>query len=1344
MGKLVLEVVGAAVGAYLGGPQGAAIGFELGGLAGGLVFPNKINAPSVPPTLMQRSAYGAMLPIGKGVFRVAGNVIWEGGISAQQSQSSQGKGGPTVTTTSYFATFACSVCDTAATGPISGIRRIWMNGQIVYDVSSSANGATLVASGNFARNNMVVYLGTGTQTTDPTMQAALGVGNTSAYRFTAYVVFVNVPLQAFGNTIPVVNFEVVTDAIAGGLSQVFEVGTMSGPTWEGVHYTINGQGNSPIILGVSPNILIIDRSLGANTYAGSLGDGKVYYYSTANGGLVTQGPQSALPSYQQNQPVFSSSWANSWTDSGNNNHSRGNWIFATTDGNYVVWGGTQQLTTQGAYPSGTFIYDLYALMITISGWSTETIRGVVPCVDFAHVLVYTLTSKWAILNCIHGSEAVVSHGTVSSDSGHVFSAGGTPLAASTASTYTPTPGPSNGPSTWACLQSDLKTLWAVGAYGDTNATSGQPALYGQLSVMQIDASSILQVIAGQILTGPPNWEGTPSFPNTGKFYGSYPMSMWADNGYCAIVAGQSLTAWQLGGFTNVNQITLDKIVTPLVEAVGVAAANLDTTKIATVGVWGALIEGQGQLRRAMESLSPTFWFDMVESDQKLSFRQRTSTPLFTIPIDDMGAVENDKPSDNPLTITMVDDLSLPKQVDVAYYNIGADHQIGSQYARRLTSSSTQRTAISAAAVMADQDAANAAAVILWDSQAGRLQFEFETSLKYGQIEPTDIGTLVDAAVSYLVRMVEKHEQGPVIKWKAVGAAPVYNQNVSPGIITPATQTVSTTGQTTLVLLDIAPLRDQDGNTGTPYLYVAMCGQDGNWRGASLFKSNDGGASWVLQLSSTQPSTIGLTTTALTDWPNLHNEFDECSTVTVNLSTPGGSLASATALGVLNGANLCSIGKELLQFKNATLVGGSIWTLSGLLRGRFDTWQSTTGHQIGETFVLLSQSTGAAAALNIETEGTPDIGTSRIYQAVTTGQSIGSGIDQTIVSKGDNLVCFPPFWLLGAAAGSGNGDILLSWIRSNRITFQWLESVDVPMSEASEAYTVTIFADNTFTTIKRTIAVSGSGVQNATYTAAQQNTDFGASQSTLYWGVQQISAITGAGDMTKATSAITAPAHINALVLMHFDGTNGSTSFPDVYGHTTSFNGGAQISTAQSEFGGASALFNGTNSNVTVTPSSGDLNFGTGDFTVEFWFRYTGTGNPPNFPCMVGNNNATWSPGAVAINCNTTSNPNKVQVGVNDYGNPPLLISTTTISPNTWYALAFVRHGNTFYLFINGNLDNSNTFTGNINMANNGLMNIGNDGWDGANGYFTGYIDELRVSNVARYTANYTPSGPFTY
>jgi hypothetical protein len=68
-------------------------------------------------------------------------------------------------------------------------------------------------------------------------------------------------------------------------------------------------------------------------------------------------------------------------------------------------------------------------------------------------------------------------------------------------------------------------------------------------------------------------------------------------------------------------------------------------------------------------------------------------------------------------------------------------------------------------------------------------------------------------------------------------------------------------------------------------------------------------------------------------------------------------------------------------------------------------------------------------------------------------------------------------------------------------------VDVPLGEASESYDVEIW-DSAYTTLKRTFAALSAAT--ASYTAAQQTTDFGSAQSTVYVRVYQLSAIVGRG------------------------------------------------------------------------------------------------------------------------------------------------------------------------------------------------------------------------------------------
>lgn len=81
-----------------------------------------------------------------------------------------------------------------------------------------------------------------------------------------------------------------------------------------------------------------------------------------------------------------------------------------------------------------------------------------------------------------------------------------------------------------------------------------------------------------------------------------------------------------------------------------------------------------------------------------------------------------------------------------------------------------------------------------------------------------------------------------------------------------------------------------------------------------------------------------------------------------------------------------------------------------------------------------------------------------------------------------------------------------------------------------------------------------------------------------------------------------PRLARVVSLLHFDGANGSTAFTDQRGKVWTRAGNAQISTAQSRFGGASGLFDGLGDRIS-TPSHADFNFAAGEFTVEGFVRF---------------------------------------------------------------------------------------------------------------------------------------------
>jgi hypothetical protein len=200
------------------------------------------------------------------------------------------------------------------------------------------------------------------------------------------------------------------------------------------------------------------------------------------------------------------------------------------------------------------------------------------------------------------------------------------------------------------------------------------------------------------------------------------------------------------------------------------------------------------------------------------------------------------------------------------------------------------------------------------------------------------------------------------------------------------------------------------------------------------------------------------------------------------------------------------------------------------------------------------------------------------------------------------------------------------------------------------------------------------------------------------------------------------------LLLHCDGSDGSQTFTDSSGtgKVVTAVGNAQIDTAQSKFGGASALFDGTGDYLNLNGES-DFAFGTGDFTIDFWFKL----------------NALASPYEVYYDSRPS---NGVYPLIYSAGSPRTLryfvsggdriTGTTTLTTDTWYHVAVTRSGTNTKLFLNG-VQEGSTYSDSNDYLNGASKPFIGASFDGI--YLNGWIDELRVSKgIARWTANFTP------
>lgn len=246
-----------------------------------------------------------------------------------------------------------------------------------------------------------------------------------------------------------------------------------------------------------------------------------------------------------------------------------------------------------------------------------------------------------------------------------------------------------------------------------------------------------------------------------------------------------------------------------------------------------------------------------------------------------------------------------------------------------------------------------------------------------------------------------------------------------------------------------------------------------------------------------------------------------------------------------------------------------------------------------------------------------------------------------------------------------------------------------------------------------------------------------------YGLPSVS-VTYPGDNAQTVLQTTSldPYWDSVVVAMHMDGSNDSASFTDLKGHVMTAYGAARLSTVQSKFGGASAIFGATTANKVASAVSADLSLGSGDFTIEMYVYMTASNSSGGWIASSGGGtngfnatdgfhwllNSGWSPGD-GIDFQYWNGTSPAATGV---------ASATLL--NTWTHVAVTYGAGVLRLFINGVVRYSATVPMKSPSANPSIALGEIVGRTGAStNAFSGHVDDFRITKgVARYTAAFVP------
>lgn len=1125
MGQLAVSVVGAGVGFVVSGfnPYGAAIGWSIGSAVGSQLFgpdgPNQ-RGPRLDDLSVQASTQGQPITRLYGTMRIAGNLIWSTDIEEHEHEEDiegggkGGGGGGTATTFTYTANFAIGFCE----GPIVAVLKLWADGKLFYDESDIDNIDALVISSDVA-DDIRVYPGSETQEPDALIQAVEGMDQTPAYRGTAYIVFENFELADYGNRIPNITALVATAASASVEGPVMEDRPDNGDIHESSFSvpggfmpqrtdlgTLDFIGNVQFVDGGSPTQNFYRRRY---SYSGEfleeapvqvdVGAANVNYWQGSGGpySLTLLGPirntSNLYTGRIREQGSAVANYAAFLTEGIN--------LFPTPlkdpDGNPFAEDDTESLVP--GVPEGSvdsfevavaFGGAVYAILGTGSGGGAVN-------------RVYRFPLEGGFPDNDASDEYIGTQGVNFHD-----------LDVNTDGVWVIGTNPAAVPNESYIVQLALEDLEFIQEWIVPNPTDvimvgpivkGNRAIYcpqavgsGTWWVVQLNDDGSVTLID----TGNP--------PGSSSFQG-YPPRL-------ANVGLVSRLQWVTFGFYDGEPVTLASIVADLCERAGLDSPDYDVSTLENDTVAGYSISRPEAVRAALDPLQKAYFFDVIESDFKLKFPKRGGDTLLTVPEDDLSAHSYGDQRPQELRRRRKQDLELPRRVHVQYIDPNRDYQAGEQYAARLQTRSQAVEIVSLPIVFTPDESRPIADALLYDSWVSRDEYEIRLGIDYINLDPADTIKITHQNATHYVRLTNVDFQIPgLIIAQGVSVRPpaytaetlsqgslgnTYESN-APGANAPTDPPAmeGLAGPSLVVLIDSPLLRDADDNAG---IYHAGRGYAAGWNGYVLFKSLDNGASFTQIDTHFTAATMGLTTDVLGSPSSGVTIIDEGNTLNVRVNN---TLSSVSDVLFYNRTQLALVGAhgrwEIIAFQNAELEADGTYTIRTFMRGIKGTDHNVANHAIGDYFILLSQTTIDRVLVDVA-----EIGVERVYKGVSSGQTIQETDPQEFTLSLEALKPLSPVHVRGKRDTSLN--LILTWVRRTRIGGAWDIAGFTPLGEASESYSIDILNGST---VVRTISASN---QTATYTAAQQVTDFGSAQAIISGRLYQVSATVGRGTARSFT------------------------------------------------------------------------------------------------------------------------------------------------------------------------------------------------------------------------------------
>ena len=528
-----------------------------------------------------------------------------------------------------------------------------------------------------------------------------------------------------------------------------------------------------------------------------------------------------------------------------------------------------------------------------------------------------------------------------------------------------------------------------------------------------------------------------------------------------------------------------------------ACARAGVSAVAVEGLHGLVegfhVEATETVRETLQPLMLAHGFDAFEAEGRIRFVTRTGMAARAIAPDNVAVTGDGAPR---YELSRLPEAEMPARVRLGYVHPQRDFQTARVEAQMAGAEALFTAGSDLPVAMSGAEAAQIAARWLAETQVGRDRVSLALPRSDLDLGPGDVVALSldDGAGRFRIDRVEETLSRRI---EAVRVEPdVYRADpMIPELIVGRGPNIA--GQAHVEVLDL-PMLSGTEVPHAPWVAAAHV----PWTGPMAVYAAAQDYDYRLDAEIPRGSVVG---TTLTDLPAAAPERWAEQTLELQVSEAG--LQARPPLDVLNGANVLAlraaggIDWEVVQFREAELIGERIYRLRGLLRGQAGT----------EPLIAPVLPAGADMVLLDGSERQITLSPDHLWRErhLRVGPAERDYADAryrhlTVVPRGVGLRPYAPAHL--AARRGASGAITLHWVRRTRTGGDAWEAAEVPLAEVQERYRVRVLLGGT------PVREAEATAPEWSYSATAQAADGVAGPVTF--AVAQISQIFGPGLETR--------------------------------------------------------------------------------------------------------------------------------------------------------------------------------------------------------------------------------------